>query len=66
MLLLPAFMFSQEELKGVVLEANENNEEIPLPGANVYWLDTTVGASTDMDGKFTIPYKKDYKKRNNY
>ena len=55
-------MLSQSELKGMVMEANENNEEIPLPGANVYWLNTSVGASTDIDGVFTIPYNKDYKK----
>jgi len=55
-------MFSQSELKGMIMEANENNEHIPLPGANVYWLNTTVGASTDIDGMFTIPYKKEYKK----
>lgn len=55
-------MFSQSELKGMIMEANENNEHIPLPGANVYWLNTTVGASTDIDGMFTIPYNKDYKK----
>ena len=44
------------------MEANENNERIPLPGANVLWLNTTVGASTDIDGMFSIPYKKEYKK----
>jgi len=62
LLLLPTLMFSQEELKGVILEANENNEEIPLPGANVYWLNTSVGASTDIDGMFSIPFNEDYKK----
>lgn len=59
---MPTLMFSQSELKGMIMEANENNEHIPLPGANVYWLNTTVGASTDIDGMFTIPYNKDYKK----
>ena len=59
---MPTLLFSQDELKGMVMEANENNEHIPLPEANVFWLDTTVGASTDLDGMFTIPYKKDYKK----
>ena len=44
------------------MEANEKDDQIPLPGANVYWLGTTIGASTDIDGVFTIPYKKDYKK----
>jgi len=62
--LLPALLFSQEELelKGMIMEANENNEYIPLPGANVYWLGTAVGTVTDIDGIFTIPYNKDYKK----
>lgn len=59
---MPTLMFSQSELKGMIMEANENNEHIPLPGANVYWLNTTVGASTDIDGMFTIPYNKNYKK----
>ena len=58
---MPILMFSQEELKGMVMEANENKDNIPLPGANVYWLNTTVGASTDIDGMFTIPYKKENK-----
>jgi outer membrane receptor for ferrienterochelin and colicins len=62
LLLFPTLMFSQDELKGKIMEANEKDEHIPLPGANVYWLGTTIGASTDMDGMFTIPYTKDYKK----
>ena len=62
MLLLPTLIFSQEELKGVILEANEKNEQIPLPGANVYWLNTTIGDVTDIDGKFRIPYKKEHQK----
>ena len=44
------------------MEADEKDDQVPLPGANVYWLGTTIGASTDIDGVFTIPYKKDYKK----
>jgi len=59
---MPTLMFSQSELKGMIMEANENNEHIPLPGANVYWLNTTVGASTDIDGMFSLEYKKEYTK----
>ena len=62
LLLLPTIIFAQGELKGKIMEANETNEQIPLPGANVYWLNTTIGTTTDMDGLFAIPYKKDYKK----
>ncbi len=58
-LFIPAFMFSQEKINGVIMEANEEKEQIVLPGANVYWLNTTVGTTTDNDGKFTLPYKKE-------
>lgn len=53
---------SQSQISGVILETNQTNKEIPLAGANVYWLETTVGAVTDVDGKFTIKYKKSYSK----
>ena len=43
-------------------EKNENNETIGLAGANVFWLNTSLGTITDLDGSFTIPYKKEYKK----
>ena len=26
----------------------------PLPGASVYWADTSVGAATDLEGKFSL------------
>ena len=44
------------------MEENDKNEHISLPGANIYWLDTSIGTITDIDGKFTIPYKKEYTK----
>ena len=40
----------------------KKNEHLPLPGANVYWLDTSVGTVTDFGGKFTIPYESSYTK----
>jgi outer membrane receptor for ferrienterochelin and colicin len=60
LLLLPLLAVSQEQLSGIILEANHENKEIPLPGANLHWLGTTVGAVTDEDGKFTIAYKTEY------
>lgn len=60
--LLPLFSLSQETVSGMVMEANEKNEHIPLPGANIYWLDTTVGTVTDIDGKFSVPYETSYSK----
>jgi len=56
------FLQAQDSVSGVILETNNENEEIPLLGANVYWLDTTVGAITDEEGKFSISYKKEYEK----
>lgn len=60
--MLPLIMSSQEKISGMIMEANDKNEHRGLAGANVYWLDTTVGTVTDIDGKFTIPYKNTYTK----
>jgi outer membrane receptor for ferrienterochelin and colicin len=62
MLSFPVCLFSQENLIGTVLEANENNAILGLVGANVYWLNTSVGTVTNLDGEFTLPYQSDYKK----
>ncbi|WP_420908351.1 TonB-dependent receptor [Aequorivita xiaoshiensis] len=60
-LLLPLSIYSQEKLKGVIVE-NINNDDVPVAGANVYWLNTSVGTVTDFDGNFEIDYKPEYKK----
>lgn len=60
LIFLPSFLFSQEKIEGIVVEINEQNKAIPLPGASVYWLDTAIGATADMDGKFSIPYQTEY------
>ncbi|MFK7832302.1 MAG: TonB-dependent receptor [Winogradskyella sp.] len=57
----PALLWSQEQLKGIVSEASTGKER-PLPGANVYWLDSSVGAITNDDGTFALPYKFSYNK----
>ena len=31
------------------------NKRVPLVGASVYWLGTTIGASTDSVGRFALP-----------
>ena len=60
-LLFTSTILSQEILNGVVLESVENKEQ-PLSGANVYWLNTSIGKITDANGKFSIAYKKGYSK----
>ncbi|PWH84360.1 TonB-dependent receptor [Algibacter marinivivus] len=62
LLLFPIIGFSQNTISGIVLEANEQNQNIGLAGANVYWLNTEVGTVTDIDGNFKLPYKPEYKK----
>ena len=62
LLIIPVVCFSQDQMNGMVMEVNEKNEHIPLFGANVYWLDTAIGTTTDYDGNFTIPYNATYEK----
>lgn len=62
LLCFPVFLFSQEKLTGTILEANDNNTPMRLAGANVYWINTSIGAVTDIDGKFSLPYETSYKK----
>lgn len=58
-LLLPLIMTSQEKINGMIMEANDRNEQIGLVGANVYWLNTSIGTVTNEDGKFILPYSKE-------
>lgn len=62
LLLTPLLSISQNKIEGILLEKNENNETIGLAGANVFWLNASVGTITDLDGSFSIPYKSEYKK----
>ena len=57
--MLPTVYFSQEKITGMIMEANEQNEHRGLAGANVYWLNTTIGAVTDINGKFSLSYSKE-------
>lgn len=45
-------------LSGQVYETKESGEDIPLIGANVYWLDQSGGVVTDGTGFFSIPRVK--------
>ena len=64
LILLPTLFFSQEKITGMIMEANAENKHIGLAGANVYWLNTEVGTVTNIDGKFAISYKPEYKNKN--
>ena len=58
-LALPLFTQAQEPLKGLILEVIDG-EEMPMIGANVYCLNTSIGTTTDEDGKFSVPYSGEH------
>lgn len=45
---------SAQTLKGIVYEIDENQNEIPLVGTNIFWAGTEVGTTSDDAGKFTL------------
>ena len=51
-LLFSALLFSQENVTGKI--TFDNNQ--PLPGANIYWRNTQIGAVSDDKGNFSIPF----------
>ena len=57
-LFFPLFIFSQEILTGMIMDKNNPKDNLGVYGANVFWLNTSIGATTDEKGWFKIPYKK--------
>ena len=51
-----SFVQAQTKVSGVVLD--ENNE--PIPFANVVFINTKIGVTTDIDGKFNLKSDKDF------
>ena len=60
--LLPLLSFSQEKIEGMVMEANPENTQLGLAGANVYWMNSQTGTVTDSEGLFSIPFTKEHNK----
>ena len=48
-LLFPMTIISQE-VSGKVLD----DDNMPIVGANVYWIDKSAGTVTDIDGKYKL------------
>jgi outer membrane receptor for ferrienterochelin and colicins len=44
-----------EELRGTVRSAETPGAAVPVAGANVFWLGTTIGTTSDASGAFVIP-----------
>jgi outer membrane receptor for ferrienterochelin and colicins len=59
---MPALFFSQDKIKGMVMEPSPQGKHLPLLGANVIWEGTSMGTITDIDGNFTLPYESSYKR----
>ena len=53
-LIIPGFIFA-EKIQGYVKTKNENNEkQIPLIGVSVFWINTSIGTTTDNNGYFEL------------
>ena len=46
-LFLPLLSFSQEILTGMIMDKNNPKYNLGVFGANIFWLNTSVGATTD-------------------
>jgi outer membrane receptor for ferrienterochelin and colicins len=51
---IPLLKAQQTSVSGDVVEKNNTGEIIPVVGANVYWLHTAAGTTTDEHGKFQL------------
>lgn len=47
-------VLAQEKVSGVVVEENEKGRLTPIAFANVFWLGTQIGTSTDPNGYFEL------------
>lgn len=48
-----SFCYAQK-VKGEVNEWHKGKHKYPIPGANIYWENTTIGTFSDANGKFEI------------
>jgi hypothetical protein len=50
------FTYSQDNIfTGNIDFVNDSNEKEPLNGVTVYWLNTSIGTLSDIDGNYKIP-----------
>ncbi len=53
---------AQNTFKGMVMHHSNTENNRGVFGANVYWLNTSIGVTTNEKGWFEIPFKKEYQK----
>ena len=51
LLVIPTFLSCQNTLNGLILDYNNNI----LKDANVQWINSLIGTTSDLNGKFAIP-----------
>ena len=51
-LIIPFSLFAAGKIMGVITDAETGT---PLPGANVFLSGTSLGAASDLEGKYVIP-----------
>ena len=61
LLLISNVLFAQENFTGQIFSKSKENL-IPLPGVNIYWLNTSIGTISNEEGKFSIPVNNNSKK----
>ena len=45
---------AQNQIEGRVLELSQDGKSIPILGANVYWEESKIGTTTDVNGSYLI------------
>ena len=58
---LPIFIFAQDKIEGIIMSPSSDGTQLSVSGANVIWKGTSIGAISDLDGNFTLPYNTSYK-----
>lgn len=53
---------AQQQVEGMVVEADKEGNSTGLSGANVYWLNSPIGTITNEEGRFSIPFNSKYNK----
>ncbi|MFZ4402116.1 MAG: TonB-dependent receptor [Bacteroidales bacterium] len=55
--LLTYYSVISQNISGSVYEINSKKEKNSIVGVNIYWIGTTIGTTTNADGKFNISNK---------
>jgi hypothetical protein len=56
---LSNLIFSHENLTGIIKGQDPDGISTLLVGANIIWIGTTIGTTSDLNGRFEIPFAKE-------